>query len=861
MQHHCLCAAAIASASLFTFVATAEADPFIQRLEENPSDISADGSVVVGQGGSEQPFRWTEGEGAEYLDPILGPGLEIRFFREAKAVSADGVIAVGWGGFIDAAIDPTDAEVVAFRWSPGGVTILDPHLGDGIDTWANDVSGDGSVIVGLSGDFSSGSEEAFLWTAGRGIVPLGDLPGGDYRSTARGISADGSVVVGLGQSADGREAFRWTEMGGMVGLGDLPGGEVDSWANDVSADGSVIVGGGQSADGREAFRWTEGGGMVGLGDLPGGEFNSGALAVSADGAYVVGVGSSAAGGEAFVWNATYGMHGLKALLENAGVDMSDWTLFDATGVAVVGDELIIVGNGGTGDARLHPGQPSYFFGFRASIPTAFPSGLFLNGAPLSVLDVLHPLDLVAGDVLTGSGAINERVTGDVGSTIRATTGPMTLGDPALADGFSTLGLLETGPHAVTLQNDPSGTAVLGDPALGGEVRVVGGTLRIPGGATNRSILYLEGGTVTQTGFTGGGLINEGLLYGSGTITTWLENHGNTWVGLGGNVESLDVDHSVDNFGLIQVLSSSTLHAHQLWNQVGGEIFIGDGSSVLVDHLGFTNWGEVVLNGESAGLDGGGIDNQGTLRGIGTVTDVVDNAGLIHAQSGPLTFQHHVTNLDTGTIKNTDAELTFLGGLENNGAYISDPGDNIFTDLVVGETGYLKGGLGDRFIITGDFRNASRRAAEWDTFEVELIFRQGEDGEHLVELVGSDHGPGAIGFMDNFAWGALVLEAGQSIVFAGGAGMQQGGALYVDRLLLADGLSQLALIDTGGLNIYYNRRTPENAYLGGQALALAGGGRLAPASVAEPATVVVFAIGLLALGWAVPRWRPRRGRGE
>jgi probable HAF family extracellular repeat protein len=56
------------------------------------------------------------------------------------------------------------------------------------------------------------------------FVGLGDLPGGDLSSFALGVSADGSVVVGAGNSAAGNEAFRWTAATGMAGLGDLPGG-------------------------------------------------------------------------------------------------------------------------------------------------------------------------------------------------------------------------------------------------------------------------------------------------------------------------------------------------------------------------------------------------------------------------------------------------------------------------------------------------------------------------------------------------------------------------------------------------------------------------------------------------------------
>ena len=62
------------------------------------------------------------------------------------------------------------------------------------------------------------------------MVGLGDLPGGIVGSVSRGVSGDGSTVVGASASASGREAYRWTQAGGMVGLGDLPGGSFGSEA-------------------------------------------------------------------------------------------------------------------------------------------------------------------------------------------------------------------------------------------------------------------------------------------------------------------------------------------------------------------------------------------------------------------------------------------------------------------------------------------------------------------------------------------------------------------------------------------------------------------------------------------------------
>jgi probable HAF family extracellular repeat protein len=81
---------------------------------------------------------------------------------------------------------------------------------------AHGVSADGSVVVGISGG------RAFRWTAARGMQDLGTL--GGYLSVAHGVSADGSVVVGEAQNAAGqRRAFRWTAARGMQDLGTLGG--------------------------------------------------------------------------------------------------------------------------------------------------------------------------------------------------------------------------------------------------------------------------------------------------------------------------------------------------------------------------------------------------------------------------------------------------------------------------------------------------------------------------------------------------------------------------------------------------------------------------------------------------------------
>ena len=96
-----------------------------------------------------------------------------------------------------------------------------------------------SVVVGWS--IPTSGHEAFRWTSDGGTVGLGKLLNVyGAQSFAYDVSADGSVVVGRSSSASGREAFRWTSDGGMVGLGDLPGGSFYSGAWGVSAETDLM---------------------------------------------------------------------------------------------------------------------------------------------------------------------------------------------------------------------------------------------------------------------------------------------------------------------------------------------------------------------------------------------------------------------------------------------------------------------------------------------------------------------------------------------------------------------------------------------------------------------------------------------
>jgi len=308
------------------------------------------------------------------------------FNSRAYGVSADGSVVVG------RSVSANGPE--AARWQNGTMTGLGDLPGGNVNmpggnfnSLAYGVSADGSVVVGYG--TSANGIEAARWQNGT-MTGLGDLPGRGFLSVAHGVSADGSVVVGYGESANGPEAFRW-QNGTMTGLGDLPGGIFRSFAFGVSADGSVVVGRSESANGGEAFRW-QNGTMTGLGDLPGGSFNSEASGVSADGSVVVGFGVSANGVEAFRWQDGT-MTGLGDLPGG---------FFDSRAHGVSADGSVVVGMAGasTGGYQAFVWTASYGMLSIADL-------LVANGADLSGWSLVSANAISAsGNVIVGEGIRN-----------------------------------------------------------------------------------------------------------------------------------------------------------------------------------------------------------------------------------------------------------------------------------------------------------------------------------------------------------------------------------------------------------------------------------------------------------------------
>ena len=136
----------------------------------------------------------------------------------------------------------------------------------------------------------------------------------------------------------------------------------------------------------------------------------------------------------------------------------------------------------------------------------------------------------------------------------------------------------------------------------------------------------------------------------------------------------------------------------------------------------------------AGGTGSGTYNlQGGTLSAGTPfsggTDILINSGgTFNVKNTTTTVTGDVTNL--GTVKTTNANVTWNGIFGNVGAYISDPSTQTFNqNLYVLSTGYLVGGSQDLFIIKGDFNNQSIENTQWNTVLSSLKFATGADNIH------------------------------------------------------------------------------------------------------------------------------------
>jgi uncharacterized membrane protein len=301
--------------------------------------ISADGSFIAGlldtSPGSEA-YRWSINGNATPLGFLNSPGL-----TRGVAVSNGGAVVAG------EALDSTSGVQQGFRWTASqgmqGIGFLDGHNA----SFVNDLSANGSTIVG----FSSGgnSAEAFRHTVDGGMQGLGMLSG-TIASIATVVSGDGNVISGYCYDRElGDRIFRWTPQSGMIDLGFV--GQI----NDMSLDGSALVGRAKGAP----VIWREG---QGLSTLP--YAHGHATGVTADGSTVVGNAYfEHTIDEPFIWNATDGGRKLSDFLTDAGINLNGFTLTGVQDISADGTVIIGTGSLGGGGQRgfvaIIPSPPAF----------------------------------------------------------------------------------------------------------------------------------------------------------------------------------------------------------------------------------------------------------------------------------------------------------------------------------------------------------------------------------------------------------------------------------------------------------------------------------------------------------------------
>lgn len=328
-----------ASAGAATAQPQAKAPIFkaIGPVDSNVLSMSSDGTIAVGDfifgGGA---FEWVRGQGTTLLGDAGG---QISVSRDGTAIVAD----VPRQGHLTAAIWRGGT-----KWKSLGGYAGSQGCPDLSDAYA--VSDGGKTVVGLGWDGCKAS--AFRWTKQTGMVSLGSLDG--QASRANDISADGSVIVGWDDSPVGeRRGAIWVN--GSERLLSPSGTFVGS-AEAVSSNGRVVVGGnaGKGLYRRQAYRWTANKGVTLLGRFRGtgtGPLGiASALGVTDDGRVIVGF----SGGRlrsAFVWTKALGMVKLEDYLKSLGVTgFRGWRLDTAT--AISGDGTTIAGWGYRPDGHV-----------------------------------------------------------------------------------------------------------------------------------------------------------------------------------------------------------------------------------------------------------------------------------------------------------------------------------------------------------------------------------------------------------------------------------------------------------------------------------------------------------------------------
>ena len=258
---------------------------------------------------------------------------------EANALTRDGTKAIGYSYSGTA-----NAGNAACWWTSAGIVAV-PGQENWFDTSAYGIAADGSVIVG-EGNSTLGAQFAWYWTPMGGQLQKIQFPSAQLSSAAQSVSGDGRVVVGTATSPNTLQskAFRWDRSQTMaVFLPPYPPSTVpNGGAAGVSDDGRRVVGWVQTGlSTQAAARWDDGGNPVLFSQAGDATVAVSANGISPDGSTVVGSGLNTVTGKGvgFKWTAAGGV----VALPNPTTGF--YAIDGATAIKVSGDGRVIVGYG------------------------------------------------------------------------------------------------------------------------------------------------------------------------------------------------------------------------------------------------------------------------------------------------------------------------------------------------------------------------------------------------------------------------------------------------------------------------------------------------------------------------------------
>jgi hypothetical protein len=534
-------------------------------------------------------------------------------------------------------------------------------------------------------------------------------------------------------------------------------------------------------------------GSLNVGDAGEGQFNMSGGSATVNGNLVAGnqtgssgnivVGGAGAPSLTVTGDFTIGNNGFGNYLQSAGatVDIKGSMTVASNGAAIEGGSLT-VGDGGAGHQLLIVSGSGMKIedtgGLTPAGAQVTVDGTMTNNGQLELglHDATPPATLTVTQGLTNNGAvnfegnavINADVTNNSGAFFRAQNGATT---------------------NVTLNGNMSNSGTVNVAELGHAPS----TFTQNGTFTNNAsgTFTVTDGVVTITGQSGSDSLDN-----TGTVT--FSND--------------------PNIGTTPPFQPSTVALNGNVTNSGGTINV-QGSNVTVNGSGNTS---PALDNAGTLAVGTGFNSRGstlTVNGASNMVALLNEVGAsLSLTNSSITVNGATTNNGTMTVSGGSAHWN--GTFTNNGGYISDPMASYFIDLNIGSKGYLQGGSGDLFDVSGNFTNNSTDTNDWNTSLAELEF-SGNGTTHNVQSGTTDLGPTSIG---NFSWGSLEIDSNNILDLLN--------ALYVGALdYNGTGFTPSDLFSlSGDFNLYYDPSL--NPALADQAYAFAGGGDLCPIGAAN-----------------------------